>query len=465
MSGANVSPLGRNNRTMMIFKKAIPRRLFLRGAGASLALPLLDAMVPALAASTSAAAKPASRVAFVYVPNGIIMDRWTPAKEGAAFDLSPTLAPLAPFRDQLLVLTGLAQNEALAKQGESGGQHSRASAVFLTGMHPKRTEGSDIHAGISIDQLIAKEFGKYTQLASLEVALDRTAVVGTCDTGYSCAYSNTMCWRTPTNPVPMENQPRAVFERLFGDSDTTDSAQRIAQIRNDRSLLDSVAQQVSRILTGLGPGDRNKLNEYLDAIRDVERRIQTAEQQSSRELPAVERPVAVPTKYSDYCKLMVDLQVLAYQTDLTRVLTFMMAREQSTLVYDELGFADPHHPLTHHQHDATKINKVAQIDLLHVKMLAYFVDRLKSTADGDGSLLDHSMIVYGSCISDGNMHTFDDLPVLLIGGGGGQIKAGRHLRYAKNTPMTNLFLTMLDKLEMPTENFGDSTGRLDLSIA
>ena len=446
----------------MIFKKAIPRRTFLRGVGASLALPLLDAMVPAFAATNNAAANPAARLAFVYVPNGIIMNRWTPATEGTAFGITPTLEPLAPFRDHLLVLSGLAHNEALARQGESGGQHARASAVFLTGVHPKRTEGADIQAGISVDQIVAKEFGKYTQLSSLEVALDNTAVVGTCDTGYSCAYSNTLSWRTATNPVPMENQPRAVFERLFGDSESTDPAARLAQIRKDRSLLDSVAEQVARLLTGLGPGDRIKLTQYLDAIRDVERRIETAEEQSSRELPTLERPMGVPAAFTEYCKLMIDLQVLAYQTDLTRVITYMIAREQSTRVYEELGISDPHHPTTHHEHDPVKIAKVAQIDLLHTKMFAYFLEKLRSTPDGDGSLLDHAMIVYGSCISDGNLHVYHDLPILLAGGGAGQIKGGRHLRYPKDTPVTNLFLTLLEKLGIPLENFGDSTGRLDL---
>ncbi len=450
---------------MMIFNKAIPRRAFLRGAGASLALPLLDAMIPAFASTRSPAADSLARFAVVYVPNGIIMDRWTPAMEHRNFEFTSTLKPLEAFRDQLLIVSGLAQNESLARPGESGGQHSRASAVFLTGMHPKRTEGSDIHAGTSVDQVIAKEFGKHTQLASLEVALDNNAVAGTCDTGYSCAYSNTLCWRTPTNPVPMENRPRAVFERLFGDNDSTNPAEQRMQNQYARSLLDSVADELNRLVKDLGPSDRGKLGEYLDAIRDVERRIQAAEQQPARELPAVERPVGVPAVFSDHCKLMIDLQVLAYQTDLTRVITFMMAREQSTRVYSELGFSDSHHPLTHHQHDAVKIDKVAKIDLLHIKMFAYLLDRLRSTSEGGGNLLDTSTIVYGSCISDGNMHVYHDLPVLVAGGWAGKMKGGRHLRYPTNTPMTNLYLTILETFGMPMETFGDSTGKLDLSIA
>ena len=447
---------------MMIFKKAMPRRVFLRGVGATVAFPLLDAMVPAFAAPADPGKELTPRAAFVYVPNGIIMDKWTPKTVGPNFEITPTLEPLAQHRNQLMIFSGLTQNEAFAKPGESGGQHSRASAVFLTGVHPKRTEGSDIRAGISVDQAIAKEFGRHTQLASLEIGLDNNAIIGTCDTGYSCAYSNTLSWRTATNPVPMENQPRAVFERLFGDSDSTDPKDRAARMHNDRSLLDSVSEQVSQLLRDLGPSDRSKLSEYMDAIRDVERRVQTAETQSVRELPSLDRPTGIPAKFTDYCKLMIDLQVLAFQADLTRVITFMMAREQSVRVYDELGFSDPHHPLTHHQHDATKISKVTQIDNLHTRMLAYFLQRLQSVRDGSGSLLDQSMILYGSCISDGNMHSYIDLPILLAGGGAGRLKKASHLKYPTNTPLANLYLTMMDKLGMPMERFGDSTGKLDL---
>lgn len=447
---------------MMIFKKAIPRRTFLRGVGVSLALPLLDAMVPAFAGTLDTGAKSPVRLSFAYVPNGIIMDKWTPAAEGPAFELTPTLEPLGPFRDRLLVLSGLAHNKALAEEGEGGGEHARSSAVFLTGVHPKKTEGFDIRAGISVDQIAAKSFGKETQLASLELAIDSTDVVGVCDTDYSCAYSNTLCWRSATTPVPMENQPRAVFEHLFGDTDSTDAAARLARIREDRSILDVVSQRVSGLLTGLGPTDRTKLTEYLDAIRDVERRIKMAEEQSSRELPTLERPFGVPAKYTEHTKLMFDLQVLAFQCDLTRVCTFLMGREQSTRVYDELGIADSYHPLTHHQHDPVKIAKVVKIDLLHTQMFAYFLEKLRSTPDGNGSLLDHSMAVYGSAISDGNMHIHNDLPILLVGGGGGQIKGGRHVRYPTDTPMTNLYLSLLDKLKIPLESFGDSNDRLEL---
>lgn len=447
---------------MMIFKKAIPRRTFLRGIGVTMALPLLDAMVPVFAGTLDATSKSPTRLSIAYVPNGIIMNRWTPATEGSGFEITPTLEPLAPFRDRLLVISGLAHNNARALiADEAGGFHPRASSVFLTGAHPKRTEGADFRAGISVDQVFAKEAGKETQLASLELAIDATDLMGVCDTGYTCAYSNTLCWRSPTTPVPMENQPRAVFERLFGDSDSTEAAERLARIREDRSVIDFVNQRVASLLTGLGPSDRTKLNEYLDAIRDVERRIHLAEVQSSRELPKMDRPPGVPGKYTEHTKLMFDLEVLAFQTDLTRVSTFMMGREQGTRVYDELGIADAYHPLTHHMGDATKIAKVTKIDLLHTQLLAYFLDKLRSTPDGDGSLLDHSMVLYGCCISDGNMHLNHDLPILLVGGGT-KVKMGRHVRYPENTPMSNLYVAMLGTLGVPVESFGDSTGKLEL---
>ena len=447
---------------MIITKKALPRRTFLRGIGATMALPLLNSMVPALAASPTTAAQSPTRLSFVYVPNGMIMDQWTPAAVGSHYQLTKIMEPLAPFRDDMLLLSGLAHNTGWALEGAGPGEHARASATFLTGVHPKKTEGADLRAGTSIDQIVAREFGKHTQLASLELALDSTEVVGTCDTGYSCAYSNTLCWSSPTAPVPMENKPRAVFERLFGDSDTTDPAQLRARRQRDRSILDLVTQDVSRLLKRLGSKDRAKLTQYLDSIRDIERRIQIAEQQPARELPSLERPVGIPSTFTAHCKLMMDLQVLAFQTDMTRVITFMMGREQNTRVYDELGIQDSYHPLSHHQNNPVKVAQVLQIDILHSQMFAYFLEKMRSTPDGDGSLLDHSIIVYGSSLSDGNLHVHNDLPILLVGGGAGQIKGGRHLRYPDDTPTANLFLTLLDKLEIPLENFGDSTGRLEL---
>jgi hypothetical protein len=445
---------------MMIFKKAMPRRTFLRGTGAVLALPFLDAMFPAFASAQDKAAP--LRLSFVYVPQGIIMDKWTPAVEGAGFQFMPIMAPLAPFRDRLLVLSGLAHDNATAQDGEGAGEHARASAVFLTSVHPKKTEGLDFRAGISVDQLVAKEFGKVTQLASLETGIDANEVVGQCDCGYSCAYINTLCWRTPTTPAPMENQPRAVFERLFGDSDSTDPAARQERLEEDRSILDFVSEDVGRIATTLGPSDRSKLTEYFDAIRDIERRVQMAESQSDRELPSVERPIGIPPTFTEHVKLMMDLQILALQTDLTRVSTFMMGRESNPRVYLELGISDSYHPLTHHQHDPAKISKCIQIDRLHVKMLTYFLEKMRSTRDGDGSLLDHTNLIYGSAISDGNMHMHYDLPILFVPAKASHIKPGRHVRYPSHTPVANLYLTVLDTLGLHLDKFGDSTGRLEL---
>lgn len=443
---------------MIVMKKSLPRRTFLRGVGTTLALPLLDAMVPAFAATRNTPAKPAIRMGFVYVPNGIIMNRWTPAGEGAAFEFTPIMKPLEPFRQNLLVLNGLAQING-QPLGDGPGDHARAGATFLTGVHPKKTEGADIHAGISADQIAARELGKSTQLASLEIGLEAPGMVGNCDSGYSCAYTNTISWRTPTSPMPMEVNPRAVFERLFGDGESTDAASRLARAKEDRSILDFVRSDVARLQPGLGVRDRSKLTEYLDAIRDIERRIQLAEAQNVQ-LPVMERPIGVPDSFDEHCKLMMDLEVIAFQADLTRVISFMMAREGSNRSYRSIGVADGHHSVTHHQNDKEKIEKVAKINTHHVQMFAYLLDKLRSTPDGDGNLLDHSMIVYGSSIADGNAHTHVDLPIVLAGGGAGQIKGGRSIRYPKNTPMTNLLLTMLDKVGVPAEKIGDSTGEV-----
>jgi hypothetical protein len=440
---------------MMITKKTIPRRMFLRGIGSTLALPLLDAMVPAFATST--AANPDHRLSFVYVPNGVIMENWTPTKEGDGYALTPILESLAGFQDRFLVLSGLAHNTAQRAPGEGGGDHPRAGAAYLTGVHPKNRKGDK---GISVDQIAAKVLGKHTQLASLELSVDSTELAGVCDAGYSLAFTNTLSWSNVNTPMPMENHPRRVFERLFGDSDTTNPLERKKQIEEDRSILDGMSRDVSRLLSGLGPADRSKLAEYLDAVRDVERRIQVAEEQGSRELPVVERPSGIPETLEQHAKLMFDLQVLAFQCDMTRVITFMMSREQSNRAYPEIGIPDSHHPLSHHQNDPAKIAKVLQINIFHAKLFAYYLEKLRSTRDGDGSLLDHMILVYGSGISDGNAHSYDNLPTLLFGGGA-KIKGGRHIRYHEDTPMTNLYLTLLDKLEVPVENLGDSTGRLD----
>jgi hypothetical protein len=447
---------------MIITKKAIPRRTFLRGLGVAVGLPLLDGMIPALANASDTIAKPAARLSIVYVPNGIIMDKWTPVAEGKAFELTPILEPLASFRDHLLVLSGLSHTEGRPLPGESG-DHSRASSSFLTGVHVSQTGGANLRNGISLDQIVAKELGKHTQLASLELGLDATDVAGTCDSGFACAYSNTLSWRSPTTPMPMENSPRAVFENLFGDSNSTDPKVRLAQIQSDHSILDFVSQDVTDLLSGVGPGDRSKLAEYLDAIRDVERRIQLAEEQSSKKLPVLERPLGgIPATLEEHAKLMYDLQVLAYQCDLTRVATFMIGHEQTTRTYPEIGIPDSHHPLTHHGGNAEKIAKVLRINEFHAKLFAYFLEKLQATHDGDGSLLDHVMIVYGSGLSDGNMHLHDNLPVMLVGGGVGKIKGGCHLRYPTDTPMTNLYLTLADMMGVPVDSLGTSTGKLEL---
>jgi hypothetical protein len=448
---------------MTIFKKRMSRRTVLRGLGAAVALPVLDGMVPAFASAPTS--KPALRLSFVYAPNGMIMPHWTPSAEGTGFDFPSILEPLTPLRDNIQVLSGLQHSTARPlpeDKDTDDAPHERAGCTYLTGIHPKR-EGP---LGVSVDQLAADELGKQTQLASLELGLQDNDVVGQCEKGWNCAVLRTLSWRTPTTPLPMENRPRAVFERLFGDSDSTDPAQRRAQIEQDRSLLDSVADAASRMINTLGPSDRGKVSEYLDAIRDIERRIRLAETQSSQQLPVLVRPAGVPDSFETYAKLMFDLNVLAYQSDLTRVSTFMMGREQSDRSFPEIGIPDAHHALTHHQNDPVKIGKVIQINTFHSKLFAYFLDKMRSTPDGDGSLLDHTMIVYGSCISDGNRHLYEDLPVLLAGGSACQIKGGSHVRYPSSTPMTNLYLSLLDKLNVPIEHLGDSTGHLKLlSIA
>ncbi|HEY3641413.1 MAG TPA: DUF1552 domain-containing protein, partial [Xanthobacteraceae bacterium] len=384
---------------MVISRKSIPRRAFLRGTGAALALPVLDAMTPAFAAATS---RPI-RMSFIEVPNGIMMDKWTPATEGAGFALTPILEPLAQFRDRMLVVSGLDQGQSKGLPFEVGGDHPRACTAWLTGAHAKMTSGADLHAGISVDQLAAREFGKYTQLASLEVGLESAEVVGACESAYGCAYYNTVSWRNDTTPLPMENRPRAIFERLFGDAGGTDVKTRLALRREDRSILDAVTEDVRRLRGKLGGPDRGKIDQYLEAVRDVERRMQLAQAQGDHDVPPTAGPVGIPPVFSDYYKLMADLMVLAWQTDMTRVCTFQVGHEMSGRAYPEVGFGDAHHSVTHHQGDPEKIAKVIQINIFHTKMLAYYLDKLRSTPDGDGSLLDHALILYGGALSDGNL--------------------------------------------------------------
>ena len=415
----------------------------LRGLGATLALPLLDAMVPALTALQKTAAKPVTRFGVMYVPNGMVMEQWTPAAEGAGFELTPTLAPLAPFRDDLLVLSGL---DCVPTPGRPGGAHAKASTRFLTDVSPPTSE-TWLDAGISMDQIAAKRDGRATRSSRRSSWRSSRARPPARATSASPAPTPTRSrGAAPSTPLPMENNPRAVFERLFGDSGSTDPRARLARIRQDRSVLDSVRDEVARLQGALGPAIASKLAEYLDAIRDVERRIQKAEEQSDQELPVVDHPAGIPATYDEHVKLMFDLQVLAYQTDLTRVVTFMLGREFSGVTYPQIGVPDAHHPITHHQQEAEKIAKVAKINDYHVTLFAYLLEKLRATPDGDGSLLDHVIMMYGTGMGDCNAHDPRNIPLVLAGGGAAQLKGGRHIRYPKETPLANLHLTLLDKL-------------------
>jgi uncharacterized protein DUF1552 len=441
---------------MIITKKVIPRRTVLRGIGATLALPLLDGMVPALSAMARTAAKPINRFGVVYVPNGVIMKDYLPAATGSAFELTSTLSPLAPFRDQMLVLSGL---NCVPSPGRPGGSHAKASTRFLTDVSPP-TSQTELDAGISMDQIAARELSKYTQLASLELAIESPETAGACDVGFACPYTSTISWSSASTPLPMENNPRAVFERLFGDSGSTDPKARLARIQEERSVLDSVTSEVAGLQGSLGRSDRAKLVEYLDAIRNVERRIQKAEEQNDDQLPVLEHPAGIPASYEDHVKLMMDLQVLAYQCDLTRVITFMLGREFSGVTYPQIGVPDAHHPISHHAGEPEKIAKMVKVNHYHATLCAYLVDKLRSTPDGDGSLLDHVTLMYGYGMADSNTHSPYDIPIVLMGGGAGALKGGRHIRY-KDTPLANLHLTLLDRLGVPVDRLGDSTGRVD----
>ncbi len=435
---------------MIVVKKSLSRRTVLRGMGVTLALPLLDAMVPALSALTKTAASPVHRFSAVYVPNGITMEAWTPAAEGTAFEFTPILKPLEPFRDRVLVISGL--------NGPAGQDHYGASTGFLTGVEdggrPRRGEPQrGLKAGISVDQLAAQEFGRHTELASLELAIDGM------DETTGSAYANTISWRTPTLPLPMENNPRRVFERLFGDSGTTDPKTRAALRRREKSILDSVTQAAGSLEREVGPSDRVKIREYLEAVRDTERRIQNAEAQGARELPLVARPAGIPPTFEEHASLLFDLQLLAYQSDLTRVITFMLGRELSGRTYPELGVLEAHHPLSHHSYNPTKIAGITKINTFHMSLFARYLKKLQSTPDGDGSLFDHMLVLYGSGMSDGNSHDLNNVPLLLAGGAASD--RSRHIKYA-GEPTANLLLTIMHKLNLPVESVGRSTDRLDI---
>jgi hypothetical protein len=440
---------------MIITKKALPRRTFLRGVGAALALPLLDAMVPSMTALANTSADPAKlrRLGYVYMPMGCDVGRWTPP--GDTLDaLSPTLSPLEPVKQHVTAITNLELQNAYP------GTHATSNAAFLSAARAKLTESADYYLGTTADQVAAQQIGRDTQLPSLEMSMDLLSIVGQCDNGYACVYQNNLSWSSPTTPLPGEAHPRIVFERLFGDGGST--AQRRAALKSRASLLDSVTEEIGRLNNTLGPADRARVNQYLETIREVERRIQRAESAAAdNPLPDLDRPVGVPAAYADHARLMFDLQLLAFQGDITRVITFQLARETSNRTYPEIGVSDPHHPLTHHGNDPEKIAKVAKINHFHVSLFAEFLEKMKATPEGDGTLLDHSLYLYGSGMGNPNIHDHTNLPILVAGGAAGRMRGGRHIRYEKPTPLANLHLTLLDKVGVRLDSFADSQGRVD----
>ena len=440
---------------MFITKKHLSRRTLLRGVGVSLGLPLLDSMVPAQTPLTKTAATSKSRLSCIYVPHGATMDKWTPAADGKGFEFTEILSPLEKFRDRVSIVSNLAHPAAGGVGSDAGADHARSAAVFLSGVHP---EQGSIHVGTTIDQIAAERIGQDTPIPSIELSIEEVAL--SCGSGYACAYSNTISWKTPTIPLPMENNPQVVFEKLFGDG--SNNADRLARKQQSRSLLDSVMDQVASLQRELPASDRTRLGEYLDDVREIERRIQKAENQIPADLKLPEAPVGVPESFDEHFKIMYDLQVLAFRAEITRVATLMYARDTSGAVYPQSGIRDGFHVASHHSNNRANMDKFALINKYHVEMLAYFLDKLKSTPDGDGNLLDHSMVLYGSSMSNGNQHDHDPLPVVLAGGASGQLIGGRHMTYAPHTPMSNLLLTVLDKLGIHADKHGDSTGKLEI---
>ena len=438
---------------MFVTKKHLSRRTFLQGAGASLALPFLESMVPAMMAQ--AATNSGTRLGFIYIPHGAIMDRWTPKTEGPDFEFTPILKPLEPFREYLNIVSGLHH-----KAADSTAVHSLSPTTWLSGVRPKATQGPDAYAGITADQIAANKIGQDTMLPSMELATeDHSGLIGECDRDYGCIYMNTLSWRTPTTPLPMEINPRRVFERMFGQG--SNAAERLSRKQQDRSILDSFRQQAADLQKKLGPRDKSTMNDYLDSVREIERRIQrTGIEQSNPELTLPSAPAGIPYSYEDHIKLMYDLSVLALQANVTRVLTFMVAREISNRTYPQVGVPDGHHAISHHQNRADKMDKNVKIQTYHIGLFAQFLEKMKATKDGDGSLLDHSVLLYGSNMSNSNAHNHFPLPNLVIGGASGRLKGNRHLRYPDHTPMTNLLLSVLDKAGVNAETLGDSTGKM-----
>jgi Protein of unknown function (DUF1552) len=434
--------------------RSLPRRTVLRGLGVTMALPLLEAMLPASSPRARAAARPAHRFLAFYVPNGMAMEYWSPKGDGRAFELSPILEPLAPFKNQMLVLSGINASWNYI--------HAGASGSFLTGTTRGGRNEVEILADVSMDQLLARHFASETQVASLELAMDAPANAGACTGILSCAYTHTISWRSPTQPLPMEYNPRAVFERLFGDSGSTARDARAARLLEQKSLLDSVNASLARLKRDLGANDRTKIEQYTESVRDIERRIQRAEEQREIELPAIDQPQGVPATFEDHLSLMLDLQLLAFQSDLTRVITFMIGKEQSARPYPQIGVPEAHHPLSHHNDVPDIIAHMSKINRYHTELFSKYLARLRATPDGDGSLLDHTTIMYGSGISNSTRHSGQNLPLLLVGGGAGTLDGGRHLKYTDKPTIANLLVTLMDKLGVPVEKIGGSTGKLPI---
>jgi Protein of unknown function (DUF1552) len=448
---------------MIINKLAIPRRTVLRGLGAAIALPFLDSMVPALTTVAKTAARGTPRLSIIYTGNGAALGHFAPSAEGAAYEMTPILQPLAPFRDRMLVLTGIDNSVAMAREGEPRGGHGRVAPAFLTGVHARPTIGADFQAGTSLDQIAARHLGRETQLASLELAVDAPEFGGTCDTGFSCVYTNTISWRTPTEPLPMENNPRILFERMFGDSGSTNPAVRVARLRERASVLDAITDRASSLRASVGSADRTKLDAYLESIREIERGIEKAEEQSARELPLLEQPAGVPDTFEAHVKMLFDLQVLAFQADLTRIQTFMLARELSGRAYREVGVSEGFHAISHHGNNPEKITGMGKINVYHSTLVAYYLEKLATVQDGDGSLLDQAMVFFGSGMGNSNEHDPHELPLILAGGAAGAMPSGRHIRYKKGSELPNLYVTMLNKLGVPETAVGESTGALSIS--
>jgi len=452
MSKTNASPAGRSHPLMpeLITKMALPRRTFLRGVGVTLALPFLDAMAPALSAAP-AAANAVRRLQFVYIPMGMNPEPWVPKAEGKITQLSPSLSSLAPFLDQVTVLT----NTEL-KMAYSPGNHATANSSFLSATLAKRTEGSDYVLATTVDQIAAKQIGKDSAIPSLELGTDLIAQIGSCDNGFACVYQNNLSWSSPTSPLPTEADPRVLFERMFGDGGTAQD--RRTELRKNRSILDWVTEDMARLQRKLGAGDRTRVDQYLDSIREVERRIQKAEQQTGESAqPDLSRPASVPPVWEDHVKLMFDLQILAYQADITRVITFQLARETSTRTYPQIGVPEPHHPVSHHANDPEKLAKLAKINAYHVSLFAYYLGKLKATPDGDGTLLDHLVCLIGSGLGNPSVHDHTNLPAVVVGGG----KGGRHIKYARPMPLANVHLTLLERVGVHQDSFADSTGHIE----